>query len=180
MKSGDYLCLLRTVAALTVFAVSAHPQGVVTTLAGTDFFFPGDGKPGVGAPLGSVSNVALSPDGEVYFADETNFMVMKINADGTLRVMAGNGILGFSGENGPARSASIVPLSVAFDGAGNLYIGDLIGRVRRVTREGTITTVAGGGSICSGKAYRPPTPSSPTTSRSPRTGRATSTSPNDS
>src|SRR5207244_5581632 len=85
--------------------------------------------------------------GNAYFADIDNSRVMRIAVDGTLTVVAGNGIRGFSGDGGPATSAALnAPASVAVDSAGNVYIADeLNDRIRKVSA-GTISTVAGNGS----------------------------------
>jgi uncharacterized protein (TIGR03437 family) len=76
-----------------------------------------------------------------------NQVVSRLNADGTLTVLAGNGIDGYSGEGGPARSASLnFPSDVVMDKAGNLYIYDSLNfRIRRVTPDGVISTFAGTG-----------------------------------
>ena len=61
--------------------------------------------------------------------------------------MAGNGTQGFGGDGGAATSAQLyTPTGVAVDAAGNLYIADFNNnRIRRVSTNGTITTVAGNG-----------------------------------
>ena len=66
---------------------------------------------------------------------------------GIITTVAGNGIIGYNGDNIAATSAELFyPGSVAVDGAGNLYIGDPNScRMRKVTPGGTITTVAGTG-----------------------------------
>src|SRR6266852_4080489 len=66
---------------------------------------------------------------------------------GTIVTVAGTGSPGFSGDNGPATQALLnQPFDLAFDAAGNLYISDALNaRVRRVSPDGTITTVAGTG-----------------------------------
>src|SRR5436853_5333622 len=74
-------------------------------------------------------------------------------APGTILTVAGNGQAGFSGDGGPAAQAELwYPFGLAFDAAGNLYIGcgnDDTGkrgnRVRRISPDGIITTVAGSG-----------------------------------
>src|SRR5439155_1333801 len=70
-------------------------------------------------------------------------------SSGTITTIAGSGIQGFSGEGGPATSASLLgPNGVAVDGQGNVYISDGNGaRVRKVNPGGTITTIAGTGQI---------------------------------
>lgn len=64
-----------------------------------------------------------------------------------ITTVAGNGSIGFSGDGGPATSATLgLPAGVAVDSAGNIYIADrLNNRVRKVTKDGVITTVAGNG-----------------------------------
>jgi sugar lactone lactonase YvrE len=75
-----------------------------------------------------------------------------VDTNGIITTVAGNGTQGYSGDGGPATSASLYyPRSVAVDGAGNLYILDssqtdnAIGNIRRVDTNGNITTIAGGG-----------------------------------
>jgi uncharacterized protein (TIGR03437 family) len=130
------------------------PAQVITTVAGTDFFFPSTPLPALSAPLGNTQGVAIDAQGNVYAADSGNNIVVRISPNGALTVVAGNGIQGFSGDGGPATSASLNFLSlagimpagaVAVDSAGNLYIADTWNyRIRKVSG-GTITTVAGGG-----------------------------------
>jgi uncharacterized protein (TIGR03437 family) len=63
--------------------------------------------------------------------------------------VAGNGTSGFSGDGGAATSAQFaLPFSVALDSAGNLYIADQANsRIRKMTAAGTVSTVAGNGTI---------------------------------
>src|SRR5262249_54082692 len=74
----------------------------------------------------------------------------KVSPDGTINTIAGNGVEGFAGDGGPATNAQLSsPAGLAFDESGNLFIGDWgNGRVRRVSPEGIITTVAGVGKCC--------------------------------
>ena len=69
---------------------------VITSIAGTDWLFPGDGSLAINAPLGgSVGlGVATGPAGSFYIADADNQMVMSVGADGVLHVIAGNGFVG--------------------------------------------------------------------------------------
>jgi sugar lactone lactonase YvrE len=68
---------------------------------------------------------------------------------GTITTVVGSGKLGFSGDRGPATRAKLFqPYGIAFDAKGNLYIADYGNdRVRKVSRGGTITTIAGSGKI---------------------------------
>ena len=63
--------------------------------------------------------------------------------------MAGNGVKGFSGDGGPASDASLnVPQDVAVDAAGKLFVADWGNhRIRQVSPDGIIRTVAGNGSL---------------------------------
>ena len=136
------------IACVLASCAAGLPAQVITTVAGTNWTFPASPLPAVNAPLGQAYGVAVDTQGNVYVADAGNNMVMRIAADGTLTVVAGNGIPGFSGDGGPATSASLSdPAGLAVDSTGNLYIADdLNNRVRKVSG-GVITTVAGNGTF---------------------------------
>ena len=73
--------------------------------------------------------------------------IRKIDARGIITTVAGAGTLGYSGDGGPALSATLSsPIVIAFDSYGNLYFADDAEnpRVRKVDKKGIITTVAGG------------------------------------
>jgi len=107
---------------LTMGVLSAQQQ-VITTVAGTDWFFPASTLPALNAPLGRTQAVAVDSKGNIYVADSDNNMVMRISPDGILTVVAGNGFGGYSGDGGPATSAAVnAPSSLAVDNNGNLYI----------------------------------------------------------
>jgi uncharacterized protein (TIGR03437 family) len=120
---------------------------IITSFAGAAHTFSGDGASAVKAALSGFQQVQTDRNGNVIFADVENQVVSRLNADGTLTVLAGNGIGGFSGEGGPARNASLsFPSDVVMDKAGNLYIYDSLNfRIRRVTPDGIISTIAGTG-----------------------------------
>jgi uncharacterized protein (TIGR03437 family) len=122
-------------------------SGAVSTFAGGKYGFAGDGGPAVSARFASPSGVAVDQQGNVYVADTDNLRVRKITPDGTIQTVAGNGRIGFSGDSGQAIQAAVnFPNSVAVDGAGNLYIGEYF-RIRKVTPQGIITTIAGNGNF---------------------------------
>lgn len=96
--------------------------------------------------------LAVDRAGNLYFADAGNNRVRKLDrASGVMTTVAGTGVSGFSGDEGPASAALLEgPTSVALDPAGNLYIADgtVAGhnRIRKVDAgTGVITTVAGNG-----------------------------------
>jgi uncharacterized protein (TIGR03437 family) len=118
-------------------------DGTIGTLAGTGAAgTSGDGGPATSATLQSPIGLALDAAGNVYFSDSGR--VRKIATNGTIQTVAGTGIVGFSGDGGPATSARIDPYNLAVDAAGNLYLVDYSNsRVRMVTPDGRIRTVAG-------------------------------------
>ena len=73
--------------------------------------------------------------------------ILKIGADGSTTVIAGNGPDGFSGDDGPATLAVLnTPQGVAVDGAGNIYVADYGNhRMRKIDTSGNINTIAGNG-----------------------------------
>jgi hypothetical protein len=87
----------------------------------------------------------------VYYAvDTADHLVVKIAANGVLTVIAGNGGSTLSGDGGPAINASFeAPGALAVDASGNVSIADQT-RIRRVTPEGIISTVAGNGGYLPG------------------------------
>ncbi len=123
---------------------SLNAQNIITTFAGGPKVFTG--ALAVSTPV-APSRIAVGPKGEVYFGEREANDVIRLNADGTLIVVAGNGAAGFSGDGGPATQASLnQPAGLAVDAQGNLYIADVANfRVRKVDTSGIITTVAGSG-----------------------------------
>ena len=85
----------------------------------------------------------------MYIADSNNNRIRKVTVStGIITTIAGTGSTTFSGDNGPATSATLNnPLRVALDSAGNVYIADYANhRIRKVTvSTGIITTIAGTG-----------------------------------
>ncbi|MEU6174987.1 RICIN domain-containing protein [Streptantibioticus parmotrematis] len=132
----------------------AEPAGAeesapaISTIAGTGVGgFEGDEGPAVSAQLNYPYGIAVDGTGTLYFSDHGNHRVRKVTADGTITTIAGTGTAGNQGENVPAVSAQLNwPRDVAVDGAGTVYIADSSNhRIRKVTADGTISTVAGTG-----------------------------------
>lgn len=107
----------------------------------------GDNLPALQALLTQAEGLAFDPEGNLYIADAAEHRVRRLSPTGILTTIAGNGTLGYSGDNGPATDAQLAsPYGLALDRSNNLYIADLGNRViRRVTPQGRITTYAGGG-----------------------------------
>jgi uncharacterized protein (TIGR03437 family) len=125
-------------------------SGVITTVTGNGLFkFSGDGGPAVTAALNQPSGAALDASGNLFIADSYNYRVRKVSPSGVISTLAGIGIIAYSGDGGPATSASFNrPESVAVDGSGNLYIADSNNqRVRKVSPSGVVSTIAGNGTV---------------------------------
>ena len=126
-------------------------DGTITTVAGTGTpggrFNPLEDGPAITALLDSPSGIAIDASGNLYIADSENFRIRKVTPAGIISTVAGNAIIGSDGDGGPANQASIGYVSgLAVDADGNLYIADQShSKIRKVTPDGIITTVAGTG-----------------------------------
>ncbi|HEV8146584.1 MAG TPA: hypothetical protein VGP79_09395 [Bryobacteraceae bacterium] len=121
-------------------------NGTVSTIVGNgQHLFYAPGIPATATPMDWPAAVAFGPGNTLYFAELHGNRVAKLAADGTLVTVAGSGFPGFAGDNGRAVTAQLhSPSGIAFDAAGNLYIADqLNNRIRKVTPDGIISTVAG-------------------------------------
>ena len=109
-------------------------DGNITTVAGRE-------------QLNEPRGVAPDGAGNLYIADTDNHRIHKVDSAGVISTVAGSGTAGFSGDGGAAVSAQLDnPSDVAPDGAGNLYIADVVNqRIRKVDSAGVISTVAGSG-----------------------------------
>jgi len=123
------------------------PGGAITTLAGNGLAgYSGDGGAAANAQLTTPVGVATDSSGNVYIGDTGNNAVRVVNSSGIISTVAGNGLAGYSGDDGPAVSAMVGnPTGVAVDASGNLYISDGSVRVRKVYSSGFINTIAGNG-----------------------------------
>jgi len=120
-----------------------QPYLHVRTLAGSDF--TGDGGPASAALFLNLTGVAVDPLGNLYLSDTDAHRVRKIAPNGMTTSFAGTGRAGLSGDGGLAALASLnSPYGVATDYAGSVYIADLgNARIRKITPDGVITTIAG-------------------------------------
>jgi trimeric autotransporter adhesin len=154
--------------------------GIITTVAGTGLATGsvdgegtaeprdnlGDGELATAASLKSPYGVAIDSAGNIYIGDTGNNRVRRVDAaTGIITTVAGNGTLGYTGDDVPATSTGLSgPMDVTVDSAGNLFIADSndlvhflvedysqnhhVRRVDAVTH--IITTVAGIGAGFSG------------------------------
>ncbi len=119
-------------------------QSMITTYVGPQL--PVSGNPALNQAIDYPSTVVPDGAGGMYVVSTNQNRVYAISADGTLRLVAGSSY-GFSGDGGPATNARLAsPSGLALDSSGNLYIADSRNnRIRKVTADGVITTIAGTG-----------------------------------
>jgi len=143
-------------------------DGTIATVAGNGKRgYSGDGQKATEASLNEPYEVRFDRRDNLFVVERMNHVVRFVDArTGLIRTVAGNGKAGFSGDEGPAVSASLhEPHSIQLDGKGNLYICDIRNhRIRRVNlKSGIITTFAGTGE-------RAPTPDGAKISGTPLNG----------
>ena len=136
---------------------------MITTVAGGGGP-AGDGGPATASQLGYPIGVVTDSSGDLFIADPGYDLIREVNlATGVITTVAGNGTPGYSGDGGPATTASLDdPWAIAVDSAGHLFIADEDNqRIRMVDlATGIITTVAGnGGCGYYGDGVMPPPPS---------------------
>ncbi len=123
-------------------------QGILQLVAGTgSFTISGDGGPAMDAGIAAIAAIAFGPDGSLYLLDSSNARLRKIDPSGVITTVAGTGERGYSGDGGPAISATFsAPQGLAVDATGNIFLADTGNQViRRIGLDGIIQTIAGGG-----------------------------------
>jgi hypothetical protein len=73
---------------VAICAVAAA-QGIITTYAGADWIFHGDGQPALSAVFGGLVGIAVDPGGNPVMVDNDSHVVVRLNSDGTLSLVAG-------------------------------------------------------------------------------------------
>lgn len=132
-------------------------NGIITTVVGNGSEgFSGDGGAATNAQLylkndsdwnSSSGGVAVDAMGNLFIADLNNNRIRKVDTNGIITTVAGNGSRGlFSGDGGAATNSTVWPHKIVADNHGNLFVVDFYNRIRKVDTNGIITTVAGNGS----------------------------------
>jgi uncharacterized protein (TIGR03437 family) len=120
--------------------------GVITTFAGDGFaYFSGDKGPANKASLDAPSALAVDSTNNVYICDSGNYRVRMVTPAGVITTVAGNGTATSSGDGLAATKAGVIPVALAVDKSGDIFIseGPKIREVSYAT--GIITTIAGTG-----------------------------------
>ena len=126
----------------------SQAPGTIITIAGDgNTTFAGDGGPATLASLNAPSDIEIDASGIIYITDFSNGRIRRIDTNGIITTIAGTGNTTFSGDNGPATQAGMLPGGMNRDALGNFYFMDGTNnpRVRRIDVNGIITTIAGTG-----------------------------------
>jgi sugar lactone lactonase YvrE len=123
-------------------------NGIITTVAGSGVYnygYGGDGGAATDATLNQPDVVAVDTFGNLFIADTSNNRVRKVDTNGIITTVVGDGSSGYSGNGTAATNASLnQPAAVLVDAAENLFVADTLNNVvREVGTNGIIVTVAG-------------------------------------
>jgi sugar lactone lactonase YvrE len=132
-------------------------NGVISTIAGTGIQGPlGDGINATTMAIDLVNGMAADQSGNTYFVESNENRIRRVTPSGHIELVAGIaqplGLAKSTGDNGPAIQAGLnVPAGLAIDAAGELFfMDDQYRRIRRIAKDGTITTIGGNGQqLCS-------------------------------
>ncbi len=119
--------------------------GIISTFAGNGVAgFTGEGAAASSASINRPGGIAVSPAGDVVFADRGNYRVRQVSPSGRITTLAGNGARsGPAGDGSPATAVALDAQNLEFDSAGNLYVADFLhSSLRKIGADGTISTVA--------------------------------------
>ena len=125
--------------------------GIINTIAGNGYGAPisggysGDGGQATAAELYLPNGLYFDKNENLYITDNGNFRVRKINTAGIITTVVGNGIMGSSGDGGPATAAECgASYCMCMDAFDNFYVIDGISyTIRKVNTSGIISTIAG-------------------------------------
>jgi hypothetical protein len=125
-----------------------RPNGSIVRFAGTGGYSEdssGDGGPATAAGIGTPHGLSRFPDGSIVFAERQR--IRRVAPDGKITTIAGDGEYGYGGDGGPATAAKLrLPQDVLPEKDGGFLIADTYNnRIRRVSADGVISTVAGSG-----------------------------------
>jgi hypothetical protein len=114
------------------------------TLAGAASVAGGADGVGVLARFNSPLGVAAGGDGSVYVADRSNDTIRKVTSNGAVTTLAGTASMSGAADGTGAAARFNLPVGVAVDSSGNVYVGDRANHtIRKVTSAGVVTTLAG-------------------------------------
>ncbi len=122
------------------------PNGIISTVAGTgQSGFAGEGDLALNAQFSYPRDIAIDSTGSLIVLDTNNRRLRRFSPGGKITTIAGSGVFGLFGDQGPATQAQFAsPWGFAVDSSGNIYIADTFNhRIRKITSDGTVTSIAG-------------------------------------
>lgn len=124
-------------------------NGIINTIIGSDSSrYTHDSTLADSSRLNGPAGIALDKKGNVYFVDQNNCRIRKLNISNDTVYTLSGGNAGFSGDGGPAKKAQFwYPIGITLDTVGNIYIADTYdNRIREITiANDTINTICGNG-----------------------------------
>ena len=126
-----------------------NTSGIIYTIAGNGSSgYTGDGGDATSAQLRFPTGVAVDLSGNVYIADCNNNCIRMVESSGIITTIAGTGMLGSTGDGGPATAAELIrPVSILLDNSNNIYFSEN-SKVRKINAIGkTVSTIAGTDSL---------------------------------
>ncbi len=135
-------------AVILLFAIhNCADAQIITTIAGGGATGLGDGGPATDGKFVTPISIVCDRSGNYYITDRDTNRIRKVDSTGIISTIAGTGVAGFSGDNGPSTAAKLqLPYGMTMDDAGNIYFSDPgNARIRKIDTSGIITTIAGNG-----------------------------------
>ena len=129
-------------------------NGIITTVAGNgNNGDSGDGGPATNAEINDDNGILIfDSSGNLFFLnhDPGGYRIRRVDTNGVIGTVAGNGSEGYNGDGSPATSKEVDgPAGITVDGSGNLYIADFNNHwIVKADISGMVSTVAGGSSSC--------------------------------
>ena len=125
-------------------------EGNIYTVAGSKTFWPwsfdGDGGPAKETRLYSLGGISYTESGDLYIVESGHYRIRRVDTSGVINTVVGSGSTRYSGDGGQATEAGMWrPGSLAIGADGSLYFATA-NRIRKVSPNGVITTIAGTGS----------------------------------
>jgi sugar lactone lactonase YvrE len=137
------------VLSFVLFSLAAYGKEVRTLAGNGQAGYAGDGAAAVKSQINNPYGLVVGPDGALYVCEIGNHVIRRIDLKkGSISTVAGNGKKGYSGDGGPATSASLnEPYEIRFDRQGNMFFAEMQNHlIRRVdAKTKLISTVAGTG-----------------------------------
>ncbi len=124
--------------------------GIITTIAGNaPGSTLGDGGAATNAQFNTINGLCFDNTGNLFISDCGHHRIRKVDTFGIITTIAGTGVFGSSGDGGPATNGELMsPCGLCADQNGNIYVADLSDiKIRKVSTDGIITTLAGTGTF---------------------------------